>query len=284
MNEPIVTHDTACSVKISWDPPSRTGGHAITGYEIRVRTTSMRGGRAVTNPPFEPIDPNKCGKDARKTSCIIELVDLIKSPFYLSDKEIIIAKVNAVNDMGAGELSEGSSVTGPKVKTAPPKMSEPTYQFIKNVEGLITDIQVKWSELDDTGGTPIIKYILYSNGGVSSAPVNRLEPLPYPTATSKNIPVAGHRIQYELRVAAENSCGIGDFSDSVKATEGPGQMQPVDSSLRICPEEDSCCIKFDWIPPEHREYVNIKYYKIQVKDTNGTFKDVEQSKCGGDEK
>ena len=175
-----ITKERCC---LAWKPPQQDGGSKISHYVVERRET----GRLV----WTVVDP-------KVTNTCLKVTKLLEGNEY-------IFRVHAVNDFGYGPAIESAAVIikDPYITPGSPKSLEVSH--IKKDSMVLT-----WEAPSEDGGSPITGYIIekHDKEGVRWIRCNRQ------TVTGVTFKVTGllESHNYEFRVAAENSVGVGEPS------------------------------------------------------------------------
>ena len=175
-----ITKERCC---LAWKPPQQDGGSKISHYVVERRET----GRLV----WTVVDP-------KVTNTCLKVTKLLEGNEY-------IFRVHAVNNFGGGPAIESAAVIikDPYVTPGSPKSLEVSH--IKKDSMVLT-----WEAPSEDGGSPITGYIIekHDKEGVRWIRCNRQ------TVTDVTFKVTGllESHNYEFRVAAENSVGVGEPS------------------------------------------------------------------------
>jgi hypothetical protein len=183
LNVQAVAADQQASV--SWDPPSSTGGSAITGYTV----TSTPGAKTCSAPQPGPLDCSVTG---------------------LTNGTSYTFTVQATNSVGTGPASAPSNAVTPTVPldTVPPSVSAPQVQLVvgDQLGTSSVPIHVSWSATDASG---ISSYRLQQKRNSGSW---KTISLPSPTTTEVTL-LRPPGYTYRYRVRATD--GVGNTSANV---------------------------------------------------------------------
>ncbi|HEX5754585.1 MAG TPA: FG-GAP-like repeat-containing protein [Archangium sp.] len=122
---PVEAHAEPGAVTLSWSPPEKDGGSALTGYQVSAE------------PPEAILTVTADGTTARVTG--------------LRAGATYRFSVAAVNAVGRGLASRSESVTLPDVPGAPPRPS------VVRGDG---QVRVSWTEPGSDGGSPLTGYLV----------------------------------------------------------------------------------------------------------------------------
>jgi titin len=218
-------------ISLSWSAPSNTGGYAITGYKIEVKSGSGSYSTLVTNTGNATTAYSHAG---------------------LTTGTTYTYKVSAINSVGTGTASNEASAT-PTTSSTATAPGSPTGLTATAASG--TQINLSWQAPSNTGGSPITGYkIEYKVGSGSYAVLvaNNLG-----TTYSHTGLTAG--TQYSYRISAINSIGTGPASE-VSATPKETTV-PALTGLAVSPTQ----IDLSWSAPSQTYGQRISGFKIEEK-------------------
>jgi hypothetical protein len=136
------------SVKISWVPPF-ANYKPITAFRVFLKTYD--GGYAE----FEALCNGADAENISKNFCAFSMQELWAQPFSFSLKDLIQAKVSAVNERGESVISE-ANLFGALVQTVPGQMAAPTRGPNTNA----FQVEVEWQMPIITGDSEITAFEL----------------------------------------------------------------------------------------------------------------------------
>jgi len=191
-------------VDITWIAPSGNGA-ALSGFTIFIREAdgdfSSTGACVAASGGI--------------TTCSVPMSTLIATPYFLSEGDLVAALVQATNANGDGDASE-ANLTGALVQVVPGTMSDSQL----GASSSISQIEVTWSDLLDTGGSPITSYFLEEETSLGSGVWTPLQGDVGSESTLKTYTVTGLTSgnQIFVRVTAYNLYGAGTPSSTVTLT------------------------------------------------------------------
>jgi titin len=220
----------ATTVKLSWPPPSFTGGAALTGYDIEATIVSQRGSLSKGWQKVKKHPHSAQGVEET------EIGELQPASFYQF-------RLLAININGASLPSEPSVAfkTGNSVPGAP---NPPVI-----ILWLLHSLTVSWEPPDGDGGEPITEYELQQ----CEAPLDNWTTVHVTAAATENttcIEGLQSGVLYQFRIRGKNSYGSGVWSRPSDAT----QTSTAEPSQAGCPLVDEATIsngalELSWEPP-----------------------------------
>ena len=223
------------SIAFSWQPPTFTGGIAVTGYEV-----------TYSESPDGPWDSKPLGLTTSHT--IIGLTNGI--PYYL--------RVAAKNSAGTGEpASLPNSVTPRTVPGAP-----------TDVIGIPDNgkVTVSWTAPLDFGGSDVTGYVVQfsSNAGITWSVDSSFVSSP---STSHVVTGLTNGTEYHFRVRARNAAG--DSAQS--AVAGPHRPRTTPGKPgTVTGTPSNTEVTLAWAPPSNNGGAEIVDYIVEYTSDNGT--------------
>ena len=146
---------------ITWALPQNIGGVLIVGYRIYIKTSTATWVQ-------EPVDCDGIN-DANVISlrsCAIPVTTLRASPFFLTDRASLYAKVIAFNIIGDSLTSDaGNDGLMPLSYTVP---GVPTSLTRDDVNTSKTKVSFSWLAPVDNGGSVVLDYSIEWDGGLGT--------------------------------------------------------------------------------------------------------------------
>jgi titin len=182
-------------VALSWTVPGNNGGAAITDYVVEYKTTA-----ALTWTTFP---------DGTSTGTTATVTGLTNGTDYLF-------RVSAVNSVGTGTAS---AVAGPYTPAMP--ASAPTGLLATFGNG---SVGLSWTVPSSNGGAAITDYVVEYKTTVAATWTVFADGTS--TTTSATVTGLTNGIAYMFRVAANNSVGLGAYSNEVTETPRAAPSAP----------------------------------------------------------
>ena len=249
---PTITPFSNGNLLVTWNPPTSTGGSAITNYDLRYRRVD--GGWTV-------IDSATSG--GRNYT----LSGLDRGRQY-------DVQVRAVNAQGDGAWSASRRATT--------RAAAPNAPVISSLTPGDETVAVQWAKPTEDGGATIIEYDLrYRRTGTSSW--TTLQAVSQAGTRSYTLSGLTNDQSYDIQVRATNSVGDGGWSATVMATPvagrstviiiDPVQPIPVDSVQPSPPDRvvisrivsGNRRLEIFWNDPADDGSSNIDYYDVRIR-------------------
>ena len=207
---------------ISWNPPTSHNGNPVQMYKVYM--TDEHGGTSFVYA------------DAGRTTTVLN--DLQNGVRYR-------VEVAAINACGEGARSESIEVTP---GTAPGKIDAPT---VTATALSAESVQLTWSEPSDTGGLPILGYVIEGEGLAEAK-----------TVTDTNAVVDGLQKgkTYVFTIRAKNAVGM---SEAVKTPSVATLTEPGSPAWRSLTSANST-FNAKWEPPALNGGAEVLEYRITV--------------------
>jgi len=230
----VATQASSTQINLSWSAPSSTGGSAITGYKIEVKTGSGS---------FSNLESNTAS-----TSTSYSHTGLTSGTIYTY-------RVSAINAIGTGapssEASPGSSSTN----------SPGTPTGLTATAASPTQVNLSWSA-PTTGGAATGYKIEVKKG---SGSYETLVANSQSTSTLFTHTGLTSGTTYYYRISAINSAGT---SSSTEASATPKETTtPTLTATAVSPTS----IMLSWVPPSQTYHQSITGYKIEEKMSQDTY-------------
>ena len=227
-------------INLTWQPPTNTGGVAITGYQLQV---------SEDGTTFTDLHRTN------GTTLSYEHTGLMNGTTYYY-------QVAAINRVDRGALSTTASATTPVVPPAAPTNLTAT-------PASDTQIDLSWQPPTNTGGAEIIGYkIQFSSPDASN--FRDLRTTSGSTTTYQHTGLT-RGTTYYYQVAAINSVDQGAYSSSVSTTTH--DLPGVPRGLTATP--DGIKINLSWQAPDDDGGTPITGYKIQFSSPDASnFRDL----------
>jgi len=211
-------------IRITWGEPAGNGGSVVSGYKV------YRDG--------------KLSYEASNTEFTFTFYDLSVGTTYT----IGVSAVNAVTEGPRSELALLAA-------SVPSKMSRPTRKTSSP-----TTIEVQWTVPSFDGGSAVTQYRVRRDDGPSTSFLSDT------TTTSLSNQFTGllnSVLAYRVQVAAENSLGVGEWSDPVTfyAASAPGAP----ASLTVI-SQSTTQISLGWSKPASDGGCQIEGYRLWMED------------------
>jgi titin len=229
------TKITSSSIALSWTAPSlpSTSGNPVTEYNIQWTNLSTNN----TN----------IGKSSTTTYIITDLS-------YATQYKI---QISSTNGSGIGALSD-PPVYFTTLSNLP---SAPTNLSITGCNtGYYSSIILKWTAPYDDGSSPIKNYIIYYRP--TNNPTTWNTHTTNSSDTTATIKVRSTNILYDFKIAAENSAGIGVFSNIINGLSNDPPSPPSNLAANTT---ESGLIVLTWGESVQNPPESISYYFIEYK-------------------
>ncbi len=233
-------------LSVIWSPPTETSGSEITGYSIQYRTSATDSEEAG---PWIAVE-----QTGIETSASIE---------GLTGGTSYDVQVAAINSAGIGPYAVASATTSIAIPNPPLDLSVRATSPSR--------ILVTWSAPDqnNSGGSLsyIVAYRTSDPDGEGAEPAGDWKELST-TETTLEITDLLSNMSYDVRVAAENSAGQGEYTEidtatTVAETSTPGT--PLDVVIAsLSPTE----VRVTWTKPTETGGLALRSYTIEYAPTN----------------
>ncbi len=233
-------------LSVIWSPPTETSGSEITGYSIQYRTSATDSEEAG---PWIAVE-----QTGIETSASIE---------GLTGGTSYDVQVAAINSAGIGPYAVASATTSIAIPNPPLDLSVRATSPSR--------ILVTWSAPDqnNSGGSLsyIVAYRTSDPDGEGAEPAGDWKELST-TETTLEITDLLSNMSYDVRVAAENSAGQGEYTEidtatTVAETSTPGT--PLDVVIAsLSPTE----VRVTWTKPTETGGLALRSYTIEYVPTN----------------
>ncbi len=229
--------DGPTSIYLAWEPPTDTGGSAVSGYQIEMSADTSASWDDLAHTDSVTTEFNHTGLDAGSTM------------YY---------RVSATNANGAGRQSRVAYATTSQSHPDPPEEARAT------VRGT-SQIDVSWLPPADDGGAPVTGYRLeVSSNGRSWAILLEKRDSVFTEYSHTGLDPGTTR---HYRVSAINELGSSPPSDVVRATT---DAIPPDAPASLAAEaEGSSRINLEWSRPPSNGGSPIVGYRIEVSSDAG---------------
>ncbi len=233
-------------LSVTWSPPTETSGSEITGYSIQYRTSAT--------------DSEEAGPWIAVEQTGIETRASIEG---LTGGTSYDVQVAAINSAGIGPYAVASATTSIAIPNPPLDLSVRATSPSR--------ILVTWSAPDQNNSGGSLSYILaYRTSdpdGEGAEPAGNWKELST-TETTLEITDLLSNMSYDVRVAAENSAGQGEYTEidtatTVAETSTPGT--PLDVVIAsLSPTE----VRVTWTKPTETGGLALRSYTIEYAPTN----------------
>lgn len=232
-------------VNLKWNIPASSGGALVTSYVVQQAPEESPGVPGTFSTVATPTDTN---------ANITNLLDSTKYYF----------KVAATNSAGTGDFTAPIEVeTGPEPASVPGKPQDLA------AIGKTQEVDVSWKPPVNDGGKAITGYQLQRSLSATGPWTNEG---PIADSLSKVVTGLADNTTYYFRVAADNSVGLGPYTDPVSATTSPPTPPqppgaPVLRTVTAGPAEATLL----WEAPADSGTTTITDYKVeQAPDSGGS--------------
>jgi fibronectin type 3 domain-containing protein len=234
-------------IDLSWNASEDNGGSEITNYTI------YRG--SVSGEEYE-------------LTTIGNVLKFIDTDVINDEKYFYY--ITAINSVGESLSSIEVSATPFKLDLPDPDDTEPGPPNLQATQGNGV-VTLEWTEPDDDGGSPIIKYNVYK--GTASGKETLLITLGNVSSFEDN--AVTNNITYYYEVSAVNAVGEGNKSNEVVAT--PGSKITIPSApLNLRATAAKGKVVLTWKPPSSNGGSAITGYKIYRGTTPGDTEPLDQ--------
>lgn len=266
----LTTTIESTDVKFTWVEPDINGA-AISAYNIEIQKKDNT---------FAAYSTTCSGADATIKSqkwCKVAMSVLISSTYNLVKDDLIIARIQAINDQGTGAYSPVNSA-GALVETVPDKLAAPP------TEGSATDntkIQIDWiAPTGSATGANSGLTVTYDVKVKLSTDSTWIDVSTSQTGTTYTTGAAQITITegliYDFKIIVNNKYGASVESNvgSITASTIPAKMSIVVTS------NDNIYLKIDWSAPSTNNGDPITGYEVVIKhSSSGTYEST--SACDG---
>jgi len=253
-------------VTITWDLPTNTGGDGITIDEYRVL---IRHADGVTFSEPAGYDGTNATLVSTRT-LEVEMATLHAIPFYLTQADDVIVKVQARNVIGwSAESAENSSPDIALVEEVPHKpQASPRRDYELSTDSLM---QVEWDALDnpENGGAQILSYQLqYDDASAGSIWTNVIgfsdDSVLLTAGVSDSIQVGK---TYLFRYRGKNVHGWGPYSDSLSLIAA----QVADTPDEVVTSNEATFVRITWTEPAYNGGTPLLGFRVLIKSKAGDF-------------
>jgi hypothetical protein len=249
------------AARISWTAPSNNY-KTISAYDIEIKVQDGSSYQAVTA---------YCdGTSAAVVSglyCDVPVSVLRASPYSLDVQNLVVARVRAINELGAGSYSPDNAA-GALIETEPTAMASPT-------SGSSTDtsrIELNWALLASPhdGYSPVTTYALQWDAGLGDTyPWVDLVGVTSDYLLSSYTVTAGITAgsSYRFQIRAVNFWGAGAYSPVTTVVAATTPAQPSAPTTSI--ESAAGSVVISWLEPSNRGAM-ITSYTVKIQTATGT--------------
>ena len=221
-------------VRIDWDVPLDDGGLLITGYRIEYAVGNSNWATLVESVPHNSYIHQPTERAVRYRY-----------------------RIYAINSHGVSPPSQPVEVRPNLTRPSPPRDVRATI-----TEG--NEIEISWVEPADDGGSPITGYQIQYREATRTAWLTLIEDTREPDQRSHVHPNVERGTEYEYRVAAINSHGLGDWSHITNAV-----TDDVPGPPRLAGAGQESKIELQWDPPVRTGGEPVVSYRLEVSEDYG---------------
>ncbi len=241
-----ITVISSSELSVTWSPPTETSGSAVTGYSIQYRTSATDTEEAG---PWIAVE-----QTGTETSAFVE---------GLTGGTSYDVQVAAINSAGIGPYTEASATTSIAVPNQPLDLSVRATSPSR--------ILVTWSAPDQNNSgvslSYIVEYRTSDPDGEGAEPAGDWEQLST-TETTFELTDLLSNTSYDVRVAAENSAGQGEYTEIEIATTTSETSRPGMPSNVVLTSLSPTEVRVTWVRPDETGGLALRSYTIEYIPVN----------------
>mgnify|MGYP003875932859 CR=1 FL=1 len=209
---------TAGSIALQWSPPRDTGGLPLVQYVVRFRRTLDGQSGGAFSAPQPAFLQAGCGDDAAAGSLAVLPHSPCATLGHLTARTRYDVEVVAVNFAGEGAATTVGGITTDDVHASLPPSN------LRSVAATGGSITLAWDSPFDTGGTPVLRYVVRYEGSTTGAREVAVDGNPADDSGSFTILGLPNNTDVAVSVAAHNlpSClPMSSFVETSVSTTAP---------------------------------------------------------------
>ena len=243
-------------IEWSWDLVTDDGGQPVTGYDFQHRLSTDSGWTAAN---------------------IVRVARTCRAITVTDTTATVIARVRAVNSVGAGSWSPEGTLAQQEIMRAPPPTPDPVPPGaptgLRASSGAILRADFSWTAPSDDGGSAVTGYDLqwrYSGGSWSGSNILSRSA----SQRSAQVSVSDATRAVEARARARNTAGASAWSDA--ATLAAASIRVARPSAPAAPSASSPSglrVAFTWSAPSTTAGAPITGYDFQWRYSGAAWDD-----------